>query len=155
MAGCVFCKIVSGELPSYKVYEDDDVIVILDKYPASKGHLLVVTKKHYKGLHQTPPSIAAHAFAVAAALASYYKNRLSAPGVNVLNNDGGAAGQVVFHTHIHVIPRWSRTGPVFHGRAEITPSEAREVLEDLRDAPEAIRRYLKEALMATGAPGAS
>lgn len=155
MTGCIFCRIIAGELPSYKVYEDEKVLVILDKYPASKGHLLVITKEHHRGLHQTPPHLAVYAFAVAAAIAKYYKEKLLVPGVNVLNNDGSAAGQVIFHTHIHVIPRWTRTGPVFHGRTEIRRDEAMEVLNMLSTVPAFVRDYLERAFSPTVAQDAS
>ena len=138
---CVFCRIVEGSAESYKVYEDDSVVVILDKYPASKGHLLVISRDHYESASKTPPPIVSRAFLVAAGLAKYYREELGAPGVNILANDGAQAGQMIFHFHVHVIPRWRGDPLSFHGRREISPEEAREVLSMLGNVQEYLAKY--------------
>jgi len=124
---CIFCKIVRGEAPAYRVYEDDDFVVILDKYPASFGHLLVVPKSHYVNVVDAPLEVATRGFEIATRLAKAWAE-LGAKGVNIVTNAGREAGQVVFHFHIHVIPRWGGS-LVWHGRDEIKESEAREVVE--------------------------
>lgn len=126
---CIFCKIVNGEAPAWKVYEDKDFIVILDKYPASYGHLLVVAKEHYSSVIDAPVEKVAKGFEIATRLAKAWA-ALGAKGVNIVTNAGREAGQMVFHVHIHVIPRWG--GPLlWHGREEIREAEAREVVEKL------------------------
>lgn len=126
---CIFCKIARGEAPAWRVYEDDSFLVILDKYPAAYGHLLVLPKNHYVNVFDVPPEVAARGFEIAVRLAKAWHS-LGARGVNIVTNAGREAGQVVFHFHIHVIPRWG--GPlIWHGREEIKENEAREVVEKL------------------------
>ncbi|MFH1866842.1 MAG: HIT family protein [Patescibacteria group bacterium] len=105
MAECIFCKIVAGTLPSYKVYEDSDTIGFLDIHPTSPGHTLVVPKKHYPDLVNTPPEVAANLVAVAQKLVPSIMDALSVPAFNISINNGAEAGQVIHHTHLHLIPR--------------------------------------------------
>ncbi|MEM3996977.1 MAG: HIT family protein [Pyrobaculum sp.] len=126
---CIFCKIARGEAPAWRVYEDEEFLVILDKYPASYGHLLVVPKEHFTNVIDVPVDKAKRGFEIATRLAKAWA-KLGARGVNIVTNAGREAGQVVFHFHIHVIPRWG--GPLtWHGREEIKESEAREVVDKL------------------------
>jgi histidine triad (HIT) family protein len=127
---CIFCKIVRGEAPAWKVYEDDEFVVILDKYPASYGHLLVVSKEHYVNILDAPLEKAVKGFEIATKLAKAWRE-LGAPAVNVVTNAGREAGQMVFHMHIHVIPRWGGN-LIWHGREELREEVAREVGERLR-----------------------
>jgi len=127
---CIFCRIVKGEAPAWRIYEDEDFVVILDKYPASHGHLLVVSKEHFVNILDAPLEKSAKGFEIAIRLAKAWA-RLGAPAVNVVTNAGREAGQVVFHMHIHVIPRWGGK-LLWHGREEIKEEEAREVVEKLR-----------------------
>ena len=145
MTACVFCKIIEGKAPAHIVYKDDDVTVFLDIYPVEKGHLLVVPNEHYESVADAPPHVAAKVFAVAAAFARIYRKELDAPGVNVLANSGRAAGQEIFHFHVHVIPRWRgggwRTLTLRHRLDEI---EAREVLEMLKPHLGIVNDYLEQ-----------
>ncbi|MEM4578343.1 MAG: HIT family protein [Pyrobaculum sp.] len=126
---CIFCKIVKGEAPAWKIYEDEDFIIILDKYPASYGHLLVVSKEHHSSVIDAPTDKMARGFEIAIKLAKAWA-ALGAKGVNIVTNAGREAGQVIFHVHIHVIPRWG--GPLlWHGREEIEETKAKEVVEKL------------------------
>lgn len=147
MAGeCIFCRIARGEAPAYIVYEDETSLVFLDIFPVEKGHLLVTSKNHYESAHDAPPRVAAHVFTVAAALAKIYRTVLGAPGVNIVSNSGRAAGQEVFHFHVHVIPRWRGGGwRRLVERHRLTEEEAREVIEMLSPHTGAIRRSLEEA----------
>ncbi|MEB3774622.1 MAG: HIT domain-containing protein, partial [Desulfurococcales archaeon] len=104
MAKCIFCAILEGVENAYFVYRRHGLAVILDKYPASKGHLLVIPEEHHEAVQDTPPKLLARAWVAASALAHIYRVRLGAPGVNVLTNSGRIAGQVIFHFHVHVIP---------------------------------------------------
>ena len=103
---CIFCKIINGEIPCYKVYEDEFVLAFLDINPDSDGHTLVIPKKHYDSMLTADPEIIAHVFKVAQVLANRIKERFNASGCNVLTNAGEAAGQTVHHFHVHVIPRY-------------------------------------------------
>jgi histidine triad (HIT) family protein len=103
---CIFCKIVAGELPSIVVDEDERTVAFMDINPATRGHALVVPRRHAPDLLSIEPSeLAAVAYA-AQRLASLAKQRLKADGVNVINSCGAAAWQTVFHFHLHVIPRY-------------------------------------------------
>lgn len=139
---CVFCRIVKGELEAYKVYETEDLIVIMDKYPVSKGHLLVITKQHYESVSDAPPIIVGEAFKVAAGLARFYKLKARAPGVNIVANDGAAAGQEIFHFHVHVIPRWTHSKRILAGRSTLTEELAEETYTLLSGVKEYLDNYL-------------
>lgn len=128
---CIFCKIVRGEAPAWKIHEDDGFVVILDKYPASYGHLLVVSKEHYVNILDAPLEKAVKGFEIATKLAKAWRE-LGAPAVNVVTNAGREAGQMVFHMHIHVIPRWGGN-LIWHGKEELREEVAREVVEKLRN----------------------
>ncbi len=143
MGVCIFCGIIDGRLDAYKVYEDDDVLVILDKYPATKGHLLVLTKRHYESVHDADYRDVAKAFVVAGALARIYRVKVGAPGVKIVANSGRPAGQEVFHLHIHVIPYWP--GPKRIPRRVIDADEAQEVISTLKPHIDDIRRALEES----------
>ncbi|MCR4605216.1 MAG: HIT family protein [Eubacterium sp.] len=103
---CIFCKIISGDIPSTVVYEDDDVKAILDVNPAATGHVIVLPKYHAANIFETPDDVIAKTFAAAKKIAAGIKKAFNCDGVNILQNNGEAAGQTVFHLHVHVIPRF-------------------------------------------------
>lgn len=106
MDNCIFCKIASGEIPAATLYEDDQFRVILDLGPASKGHALILPKNHYADLFEIPQETAEKAMAVAKKVGTALKEALGCDGLNVVQNNGEAAGQTVFHFHMHLIPRY-------------------------------------------------
>ena len=110
MQDCVFCKIVRGELPAAKIYEDGDTLVFMDIGPIVKGHLLVVPRVHYAHLLETPPEVLAKLIAVVQKIATAQKKALQADGINIVQSNGRSAGQVVDHIHFHVIPRFISDG---------------------------------------------
>ena len=103
---CIFCKIAAGEIPSATIYEDDDFRVILDIEPASKGHALILPKEHYANLYELPEELASKALIVAKKVVTKMTDIVGCDGYNVLQNNGEAAGQTVFHFHMHLIPRY-------------------------------------------------
>ena len=103
---CIFCKIINGQIPSSTVYEDDDFKAILDIEPANKGHVLVLAKKHVENIYEMNDELAQKVFPVVAKIARAVKKTLNCDGVNILQNNGVAAGQTVFHFHVHIIPRY-------------------------------------------------
>lgn len=103
---CIFCKIAAGEIPSATIYEDDDFRVILDIEPASKGHALILPKEHFANLYELSDEVAAKALVVAKKVMAKMTDIVGCDGYNVVQNNGGAAGQTVFHFHIHLIPRY-------------------------------------------------
>lgn len=104
---CIFCKIANGEIPSYTLYEDDDFKVIMDINPASKGHAIVIPKKHYKNLFELDDNTASKALVVAKKVATELAAELNCDGFNLLQNNEEMAGQTIFHFHIHLIPRYT------------------------------------------------
>lgn len=104
---CIFCKIANGEIPSATVYEDETFRAILDLGPAAKGHTLILPKAHAANLFDLPDEAAAGALTLAKKLGTVLKEGLHADGLNVLQNNGEAAGQTVSHFHMHLIPRYS------------------------------------------------
>ena len=110
MEGCIFCKIVEGKIPSAKIYEDDKVICFLDIMPANKGHCLVIPKNHSKDLSDMKDEDAEAAINAARKVASALSMSLGCVGFNLVMSNGREAGQVVFHSHIHIIPRFRNDG---------------------------------------------
>ncbi len=107
---CIFCKLANGIIPTNTVYEDEDFKVILDVAPAAKGHSLVLLKQHFENALVADEELLGKAMVLAAKVGNAMKKALGCDGVNILQNNGVAAGQTVFHLHIHVIPRWDNDG---------------------------------------------
>ena len=101
---CIFCKIANGEIPSYKIYEDDNFLAFLDISQATIGHTLVIPKKHYENIFELPEDI--DIFKVVVKVANALNESLNIDGLNIVNNNKEAAGQTVNHYHIHLIPRY-------------------------------------------------
>lgn len=102
---CIFCKLANGEIPTNTLFEDDVVRVIFDAAPAAQGHVLVMPKEHFDDVFSMDTQTAAHVFTVATRVAKALKQELNCEGMNLLQNNGKAAGQTVFHFHLHIIPR--------------------------------------------------
>jgi len=106
---CVFCRILSGDIPSYKVYEDENVLAILDISQATKGHTLIIAKQHYKNLYDIDEELAGRIFKVIPKIANALKKAFNPIGLNVLINTEKPL-QTVFHFHVHLIPRYPHDG---------------------------------------------
>lgn len=106
MSDCIFCKIVKGEIPATKVFENEHVMAFLDISQVTKGHTLVIPKVHKENLYELTPEIAGQLFQVTPKLANAIKAAYNPVGLNLLNNNGEKAGQSVFHFHMHLIPRY-------------------------------------------------
>lgn len=107
---CIFCKIIAGEIPSTRVYEDTHVLAFMDIGPVIKGHTLVIPKQHVDPITAVPPDVLNRVMAVVQKIAKAQMNGLRADGVNILQANGAAAGQVVPHLHFHVVPRFKTDG---------------------------------------------
>ncbi len=110
MSDCIFCKIVEKQIPATVIYEDDEVLAFMDIGPIVKGHALVIPKRHCDPVTETPDELLAKLHIVAKRIAEAQMNGLGADGVNIMQNNGAAAGQEVPHIHVHVIPRFSDDG---------------------------------------------
>lgn len=106
MNDCLFCKIIDGQIPSLKVYEDEHVFAFMDIMPLTKGHTLLIPKAHCKDLFEMPEDVARNLYAAAPKVANAIKAAFNPVGMNTVNNNGEAAGQTVFHYHLHLIPRY-------------------------------------------------
>ena len=106
MDDCLFCQIVAGAVPSIRVHEDERAIAIMDIYPATRGHVLVIPREHADDIHGASDDDVAHCASVAKRLAGRAMASLGADGVTVMQSNGAAAWQTVFHYHVHVIPRY-------------------------------------------------
>lgn len=108
MSDCIFCKIVNGEIPCAKVYENEHVLAFLDISQVTKGHTLVIPKIHKENVFELTPEIAKNIFAAVPAIANSIKKEFDPIGLNVVNNNGEEAGQSVFHFHMHLLPRYGQ-----------------------------------------------
>ena len=107
---CIFCKIANGGIPASTLYEDDNFRVILDAGPASKGHALVLPKQHYEDVCELDEAVGSKVLGLAAKIGRAMKSGLGCAGFNLVQNNGEAAGQTVYHFHMHIIPRYEN-GP--------------------------------------------
>ncbi|OOB77722.1 MAG: hypothetical protein ATN34_01770 [Epulopiscium sp. Nele67-Bin002] len=103
---CIFCDIMENQSPAFTVYEDDIFKVIMDRFPAGKGHALIIPKEHHVDIFDMPQYVARRLYPLAQRVALCQKEILGADGVNIVQNNGRAAVQAVFHFHLHVIPRF-------------------------------------------------
>jgi len=137
---CIFCRIIRKQASASFVYEDEEVAAFLSNRPVNVGHTLVVPKKHYADIYEIPGEEAAYLFRIVKRVAHAVRDAVGAEGVRIVQNNGEAAGQVVFHLHVHIIPmrphnEFSHDG-VFRDRTN--PRSAQELEEDA----ERIRRRL-------------
>jgi len=134
MENCIFCKIVNNEIPSYKVYEDDLVFAFLDINPVSKGHVLVVPKKHFKDIFEIEEKYLERIVIVGQKIAKKMKDVLGIDGANLFQASGACAEQSVFHFHLHVIPRSESDSLHFSHVAlgDISEEEFKEVATKLK-----------------------
>lgn len=105
---CIFCKIINGEIPSKKVYEDENTLAILDISQATKGHTLILPKKHYDNLLNIDDNAYLNVMSTAKKVTAMLNNAFNPEGFNILNNCNETAGQTVMHFHVHIIPRYTK-----------------------------------------------
>lgn len=103
---CIFCKIISGQIPSATVYKNSEFKVILDRFPSNSGHILILPKEHSENIFEIDPELAGRLFKLAVQISGIMKNTLKFESMNVLQNNGVLAGQTVPHFHLHLIPRY-------------------------------------------------
>ena len=108
VSDCIFCKIVAGEIPASKVYEDDHFLAFLDISQVTPGHTLVIPKKHARNLLEMTPDETAALFNIVARVTKKVESATRPQGMNIISNMEEIAGQSVFHTHVHILPRYSQ-----------------------------------------------
>lgn len=130
---CIFCKLANGDIPTNTVYEDEDFRVILDNSPATKGHALILPKQHYADLFEIEDEILAKAVKLAKKVISHEKSVLGCDGYNILQNNGEAAGQTVFHFHMHLIPRYAGENSIIEwDNKEFSDDELKKICSDMK-----------------------
>jgi len=135
MDDCVFCKIVNGQIPSAKIYENEKVLAFLDIAPVNKGHVLIIPKEHYEKLEDMPDNIIKEVFVAAKKISMAIKKGVDCNAINFGMNNGKEAGQLVMHAHIHVMPRFKGDG------LKLWPQGKYEELE-MENFREKIKRFL-------------
>lgn len=133
-AHCIFCKIVRGEIPAIKVYEDDLTLAFMDIQPASPGHTLVIAKPHAVDLLDIATSDLLAVTATTQRVARAVQQTLAPDGIRINQFNGTAAGQTVFHYHVHIIPMWEGQKIGAHGRAPAASDELKALAARIRDA---------------------
>ncbi len=132
---CIFCKLANGAIPTKSIYEDEDFKVILDMGPATRGHALILPKDHAENLFELPDETAAKAMVLAKKLAKQMKESLNADGVNLVQNNGEAAGQTVMHFHLHIIPRYKNDGQhILWNPTEVSDEELTQIQKQITGA---------------------
>jgi len=128
---CIFCQIINNEIPSYKVYEDNQTLAFLDIKPVNPGHTLVVPKKHYENLEAIPAEELGALIFTVKKVGALIKDKLSAPGYNITENNDPIAGQLIAHLHFHIIPRHDGDGLKLWSQHNQKTVEAEEILKKL------------------------
>ena len=132
---CLFCAIMDGEMPSYVIYEDELFYVMLDRFPKHLGHVLILTKRHASHIFELNEEEARQLFPLAQRIAAAMRPVLDYTGLNLLQNNGAAAGQEVNHFHIHLIPRFDGDDmAILYSRQDPSEDEFEEVSKKIRDA---------------------
>lgn len=130
---CIFCKLANGEIPTATLYEDEDFRVILDASPAAKGHALIIPKEHYANLYELDDELAAKVLVLAKKMITKLTEILDCDGYNIVQNNGEAAGQTVFHFHLHMIPRYKDDGVGLGWKmGELVDEDKEELLAKMR-----------------------
>jgi len=132
VASCIFCKIARGEISSGKVYEDDETYAFLDNYPSVKGHTLVIPKEHIENIYGFSAETAARVMITVQKLSVAIKNAMDADGINIVMNNESAAGQIVWHGHIHIIPRYNNDGGYMGEKQTYIKGEMEEIVEKVK-----------------------
>lgn len=131
---CIFCKIINGEIPSAKVYEDEHVFAFLDISQVTKGHTLVIPKTHTTNIYDTPTEVASELFARVPRIANAIKKVFKPAGMNILNNNEKAANQTVFHLHFHLIPKYEEKSGFEYNWQSHEADYTKESLKEIADS---------------------
>lgn len=132
VAECLFCKIARGEVGAVKLYEDDDTIAFMDIHPNTRGHALVIPKDHFENIYSLPAETVARMMITVQKLAVAVKNALDADGINIVVNNESAAGQLIWHSHAHIIPRYNEDGGYVGHKYTYIAGEMEEIAEKVK-----------------------
>ena len=129
---CLFCDIISGKQTGYFIYEDENFVAILDKYPIDDGHSLVLTKKHYETITDMPEDEVGKLFSKVLKIARLIIDTTKADGFTLAQNNGKAAKQIIPHVHVHIIPRYKSKGSIWTKREIISDNELQSLSEKIK-----------------------
>ena len=132
MPKCIFCDMIDGKLPYYMIYQDDDCLVILDRYPIDNGHSLIITKKPYEKITDMSVDEVAKLFSKIPKIANAIIKATNADAFSIAQNNGKAAKQIIPHVHIHIIPRYNTTGTLWTKRKIMNDNELSELAQKIK-----------------------
>ncbi len=130
---CIFCKIIKNEIPCYKIYEDENTLAFLDIQPITKGHTLIIPKKHYNTFAETPADLLSQMMPIIQKIGIAVQKATQADGFNFGLNNGSAAGQIIMHTHFHIIPRYDNDNLAPWPSQERSAEEFKKITEDIKN----------------------
>ncbi len=136
---CIFCRIVSGQAPCHRIYEDAQVLVFMDIFPVTDGHTLLITKQHFSDIFEATGDALAAVARVSLRVAAAIRKELAPDGLGVFQLNGRAAGQTVFHYHMHLMPRSQGSPLALHTRVPGEPARLEEIAGRLSAALESLR----------------
>ncbi len=133
---CPLCKIAEGKLPAAIITEDKDVLAIMDLYPATAGHILVLPRKHIPNIYLMPDDVGTHIMTMAITVARAIIKQLQPAGLNLIQANGAAAGQTINHFHLHLVPRYEDDGVILkfgHGSVQGNTAELEQIASKIRN----------------------
>ena len=131
----IFARLIRGEIPSTKIYEDDQVLAFMDAFPQARGHCLVVSKtSRARNLLEVEPQVLCSVMQTVQRVARAVRDALQPDGIVITQFNGSPAGQTVFHLHVHILPRWEGQAVGQHGRGQADPAELRAMAEQIAGA---------------------
>ena len=131
MSNCIFCSIAEGRIPAYIIYEDAHFMTIMDRYPSAKGHVLILLKRHAADIYELNEQEAAALMPLAQRIAAKMRDALGMDGLNLIQNNGKAAGQEIDHFHLHLVPRYKNDGVKLYIKPSDPPLEELERIAGL------------------------
>ena len=133
MTGCIFCDVIDGKLPSHMIYDDDDCLAILDRYPIDKGHSLIITREHYEKITDMSIDDVSKLFSKVPKIINAIIKATGADAFSIAQNNGKSAKQIIPHVHIHLIPRYNATGTLWTKRKIMSDDELKQLAEKIKN----------------------
>ena len=133
MTECIFCDVMDGKLPSYMIYDDDDCLAILDKYPIDNGHSLIITRQHYEKITDMSIDDVSRLFSKVPKIINAIIKATGADAFSIAQNNGKSAKQIIPHVHIHLIPRYNETGTLWTKRKIMSDDELKQLAEKIKN----------------------
>ena len=133
MAECIFCDVINGKLPSHMIYDDDDCLAILDRYPIDNGHSLIITRQHYEKITDMSIDDVSRLFSKVPKIINAIIKATGADAFSIAQNNGKSAKQIIPHVHIHLIPRYNATGTLWTKRKIMSDDELKQLAEKIKN----------------------